>query len=169
VKIADSGFSPAELEKFYADFTPISTHIGVEKLMGWSYSSVKDFTLGTKPDTYDGLPLVKKNVCVYPFYVFAVNADGSVSLCGNDWSHGTVVGNVAESSLKQIWESEALFDFRRTMLEGRRHDIRACADCYYLQIVPDNIDPHASQVLDKLSSSRANLFGVAARAGMPIP
>jgi len=30
--------------------------------MGWSYSDIKDFTLGTNPDTYDGLPLIPKNL-----------------------------------------------------------------------------------------------------------
>jgi len=32
-------------------------------LMGWSHSDVKDFTLGTQPTTYDGLPFTEKEVC----------------------------------------------------------------------------------------------------------
>ncbi len=154
VKIADSGFSPAEIEKFYRDFQPISTHIAVEKLMGWSNSSVKDFTLGTNPDTYDGLPLVPKEVCAYPFYVLAVNSDGSVSLCGNDWSHGTVVGNVKEQSLVEIWNGDRLYEFRKTMLSGHRCDLKACANCYYLQIVPDNLDAHARRIFENLTQER---------------
>lgn len=150
IKIADSGFSKEEIDKFYADFQPMSTQIAVEKLMGWSYSDIKDFTLGTKPDTYDGLPLIAKKVCAYPFYVMAINADGSVSLCGNDWAHGTVVGNITKQSLIDIWHGEALYEFRKTMLEGRRKDIPVCADCYYLQIVPDNIDPHSAAILKQL-------------------
>ncbi|MBS1197323.1 MAG: Radical domain protein [Proteobacteria bacterium] len=151
VKIADSGLSREEIEKFYTDFQPMSTKIAVEKLMGWSFSDIKDFTLGTNPDTYDGLPLIQKKVCAYPFYVMAANADGSVSLCGNDWAHGTVVGNVNEQSLQDIWRGEALYQFRKTMLEDRRKEIPACANCYYLQIVPDNIDPFRSELLERLS------------------
>jgi radical SAM protein with 4Fe4S-binding SPASM domain len=153
VKIADSGLTQDEIEKFYADFQPISTKIAVEKLMGWSLSDIKDFTLGTNPDTYDGLPLIQKKVCAYPFYVLAVNADGSVSLCGNDWAHGTVVGNVKEQSLFEIWHGESLFRFRKKMLEGRRKEIPACASCYYLQIVPDNIDAHSEAILNHLKNS----------------
>lgn len=153
IKIADSGLSQAEIDKFYADFQPISTFIAVEKLMGWSLSGVKDFTLGTRPDTYDGLPFTQKQVCAYPFYVLAVNADGSVSLCGNDWAYGTVVGNVKQQSLQEIWHGEALYEFRKTMLENRRREIPACADCYYLQIVPDNLDAYAQNILKKLQSS----------------
>lgn len=155
VKIADSGFSPAEFDKFYRDFEPIATHIAVEKLMGWSYSEVKDFTLGTKPDTYDGLPLVQKKVCAYPFYVMTVNADGSVSMCGNDWSHGTVVGDIKTLSLQEIWNGDALFEFRKLLLEGRRAENRACGNCYYLQIVPDNLDAYAGTILENLISARS--------------
>lgn len=154
VKIADYGLTPQEIEQFYADFQPICTHIAVEKLMGWSNSELKDFTLGTRPDTYDGLPLVRKEVCAYPFYVMAVNADGGVSLCGNDWSHETVVGNVATESLKEIWEGERLYEFRKMMLEGRRKENKACRECYYLQIVPDNLDPYREQLLQTLESCR---------------
>ena len=154
IKIADSGFDESEIRKFYDDFQPMSTHIAVEKLMGWSSSDLKDFTLGTDPDTYDGLPLIPKISCAYPFYVMAVNADGSISVCGNDWAHGTIVGNVKEQSMLQIWNNDALFEFRKAMLENRRHTIPACANCYYLKIVPDNIDPYRDTILDQLSAAR---------------
>lgn len=153
IKIADSGLSKDQIAKFYADFEPHCTHIGVEKLMGWSLSEVKDFTLGTNPDTYDGLPLVPKEVCAYPFYVLAVNSDGSVSLCGNDWSHGTVVGDVKQESLLDIWHGERLHRFRQAMLGGRRCDLAACANCYYLKIVPDNLDAHASMLQERLQAA----------------
>jgi radical SAM protein with 4Fe4S-binding SPASM domain len=155
IKIADSGFSHDEIEKFYSDFSPYCDKIAVEKLMGWSYSDIKDFTLGTNPDTYDGLPLVDKMVCAYPFYVMAVNSDGSVSLCGNDWAHGTVVGNVNTQSLPDIWGGEALFLFRKKMLEGRRKDIAVCSNCYYLKIVPDNIDDYRGEILRKILSMKS--------------
>jgi radical SAM protein with 4Fe4S-binding SPASM domain len=154
IKIADSGLTKEQTAKFYADFQEISTYIGVESLMGWSFSSIKDFTLGTHPTTYDGLPLIPKVACAYPLYVMAVNFNGSVSMCGNDWSHNTVVGDASKQSLKEIWNGEAMFQFRKMMLEGRRSENRACGDCYYLQIVPDNIDEHRSNILEKLRRAR---------------
>lgn len=151
VKIADSGLSQEEIDRFYADFGPLGNFIAVEKLMGWSYSGVKDFTLGTNPDTYDGLPLVQKNICAYPFYVLAVNANGSVSVCGNDWSHSTNVGNAFQQTLPEIWRGKDMALFQKMMIEGRRCDNRACADCYYLQIVPDNLDPYQAQLTERLA------------------
>ena len=153
VKIADSGLTSEEIEKFYADFGPMSTHIGVEKLMGWSYSGLKDFTLGTHPETYDGLPLVPKDICAYPFYVLAVNANGAVSVCGNDWSHNTNVGNAFQTPLRDIWNGPSLRSFQLMMLEGRRCENKACADCYYLMIVPDNLDPFREPLLNRFRSA----------------
>lgn len=150
IKIADTSLTPEETAKFYEDFEPISTHCAVEKLMGWSNSGLKDFTLGTNPDTYDGLPLVDKKVCAYPFYVMAVNSDASVSLCGNDWSYKTAVGDVSKQSLMEIWNGDALREFRLMHLEGRRRDNEACGDCYYLRIVPDNLDPYSEQIAERL-------------------
>jgi len=154
IKIADTSLSPQEIEKFYADFQPISTHCAIEKLMGWSNSGLKDFTLGTDPDTYDGLPLVNKKVCAYPFYVMAVNSDASVSLCGNDWSYKTSVGNVSHQSLREIWESDTLREFRLMHLDGRRGENAACGNCYYLRIVPDNLDPYAEELAQRLRSEK---------------
>ncbi len=156
IKIADSGLSPEEINKFYHDFADICDYCAVEKLMGWSNSGVKDFTLGTNPDTYDGLPLTDKEICAYPFYVMAFNADGSVSLCGNDWSHQTVVGNAANEHVIAIWNGERMYEFRRMMLERRRHENAACGNCYYLKIVPDNIDPYAEEILCRLQETRSH-------------
>lgn len=154
VKIADSGLSDQEKQKFYDDFSPICDTIAIENLMGWSYSGVKDFTLGTNPDTYDGLPFTEKDVCAYPFYVLAVNFDGSVSLCGNDWSHSTVVGNLSNEGIMDVWNGNNLYNFRKMLLTGNRCRNRACGDCYYLKIVPDNIDKDRAAILEKLTAQR---------------
>jgi len=156
IKIIDVNLSDAEKEKFYNDFTEICDFISIEKLMGWSHSDLKDFTMGISSDTYDGLPLIKKEVCAYPFYVLAVNADGSVSVCGNDWSYKTAVGNIKEESLLDIWQGKKLFELRKMFLEFRRSENSACADCYYLQIVPDNLDKHTELILKVLNKQKDN-------------
>ncbi|MBQ9502609.1 MAG: radical SAM protein [Lentisphaeria bacterium] len=154
IKIIDTNLSDAEKQKFFDDFSGICDSYAVEKLMGWSYSSVKDFTLGTNPETYDGMPFSEKDVCAYPFYVLAVNFDGSVSLCGNDWSHATVVGNLNTESLMDVWNGERLYQFRKMLLEGRRCENKACGDCYYLKIVPDNIDDCRDILLERITRQR---------------
>jgi radical SAM protein with 4Fe4S-binding SPASM domain len=157
IKMADSGVSEDESKRFFDEFGPISDFIGIEKLFQWSYGGLKDFQMGTTPDTYDGLPLVNKIACAFPLYVLAVNADGSVSVCCNDWAYKTSVGRVGDRTLMEIWNSDELHEFRKMHLEGRRAANRACADCYYLRTAPDNIDAHRMTILERLENSRGTL------------
>jgi radical SAM protein with 4Fe4S-binding SPASM domain len=153
IKIADTGLDLGQIDQFYADFEGISDFIAIEKLMGWSNSGLKDFTLGTNPDTYDGLPFTPKEVCPYPFYAIVVNANGTVSVCANDWSHKALVGDVRQSSLKEIWEGEAMMDFRIMMLTLNRNQNPACSNCFYLKLLPDNLDADRLSILRRLRAS----------------
>jgi len=150
VKIADFGLSKEEKEKFYDDFESICDYIAIEGLHGWSMSSVKDFTLGTK-NTFDGTPLTEKIACPWTLYAMTINWNGTVSLCNEDWAHKTIIGDIKEKSLKEIWNGEEVYQFRKMHLENRRHENEACKDCYYLKVLPDNIDEHREEILDKLS------------------
>jgi radical SAM protein with 4Fe4S-binding SPASM domain len=155
--IADYGLTAEEKQKFIDDFSPITDFCAIEGLHGWSMSSVKDFTLGTNPTTFDGLPLVDKNVCPWVFYQIAVNSDGSVSACNEDWAHGVIIGDIQENTLVEIWTGEKLYNLRRLMLEGRRNENPICGDCYYLKCAPDNIDRYANQVFEKLNKTQEKI------------
>lgn len=154
-KIIDCGLRDAEKEKFFADFDPISDFITIDTVGGWSMSSAKDWTLGTNPKNYLDLPgFVRKEVCPYPFYTLAVNFDGRVSICCVDWSMSTLVGDLRTESLSALWNGERLFEFRRMHLTGERKLNPACADCFALNGLPDNIDPYAGEILAKLERQR---------------
>jgi radical SAM protein with 4Fe4S-binding SPASM domain len=169
VKIAESPqLTKEDLQKFFDDFSPIATHISVEKLMGWSYSNLKDWTLGTNPTTYDGLPFTPKVACPLPFYVVAINWNGDVSMCANDWALKTVVGNVGEESLVDIWNGDRAFEFRKMHLEGRRSENAACGDCFYQKILPDNIDAHRDVMLANITKAR-DARPAAARTARKLP
>jgi len=76
------------------------------------------------------------------------------------WSHGTIVGNLNESSLYEIWNSKSLYELQKLHLQGRRKEIRACAECYYIQITPDNIDKYADLIERNLESKHADWFNI---------
>ncbi|MDD5226430.1 MAG: radical SAM/SPASM domain-containing protein [Candidatus Omnitrophica bacterium] len=152
IKIADTGLSQSEKDKFLNDFGDISDYVAVEGLHGWSMSDVKDFTLGTESKTFDGLPFVRKVVCPWPFYELAINWNGSVSVCNEDWVHGTTVGDINKETLKEIWNGKRLYEIQKMMLEGRRSENKVCANCFYLSCSPDNIDEYRFQILEKMKS-----------------
>ena len=143
VKLLDTGFSDVEKQQFLQDFSEICDEIHIDSLMGWSRSETFDFKLGQKPST--GMnsvsPLkIKRLICPQAFYTMAVNADGTISICCVDWAHETVIGNVNEESLDAIWTGERMQAFRKLQLEGRRNHNPACANCSYVQGMPDSSD-----------------------------
>lgn len=153
LKIADTGLSQSDKDVFYNDFGGISDYIAVEGLHGWSMSDVKDFTMGIKSNTFDGIPLTQKIVCPWPFYELAVNWNGSVSMCNEDWAHGTIVGDINKETLKEIWGGKRLYEMQKMMLEGRRSENKVCDNCFYLTCAPDNIDEYRFQILEKINRS----------------
>lgn len=154
VKIANTGLSESEIQKFYDDYSDISDAVYIEQLHGWAMSDIKDFTLGTNPTTFDGLPLTEKIACPWPFYEMAINWDGTVSLCNEDWAHKTLIGDVNINSLKQIWNGTPLFNMRKMMLENRRHENPMCKNCYNIKTAPDNIDAHRETMLKQITNEQ---------------
>ena len=156
IKIVDNHLTVEEKQKFSDDFSRICDNYAIENLMGWSYSSVKDFTLGTHPATsVEGIPFSEREVCPFPFYSLAINFNGSASICCSDWSHSTIVGNAGENSIKEIWNGEKLYNFQKMHLLGNRCQNRACGDCYYIKMLPDNIDKDKEIILKNIESSFA--------------
>ena len=65
--------------------------------------------------------------CNYPFRKLAISAEGNIILCCNDYTYKTNFGNVVSESLSNIWNSEALNNYRNNLLNGIRDGI--CNGC----------------------------------------
>lgn len=155
-KLIDFGLDDAELKIFHRDFEPFCHEIGRTTAQGWSHSEIFDFTLGTQPKvSLDGHTLLKPNrvVCPFPFYTLAINADGTVSPCPDDWSYKAVIGDVNTETLQEIWNGERLRAFRMMHLNGERHRNDACRHCHCIQGIPNDSD------LDADRTHLVQLFG----------
>lgn len=147
-KLIDLGLSDAELDIFNRDFSTSCHEIGRTTAQGWSLSELFDFTLGTNPQvSLDGqTPLRKGRVaCPFPFYTLAVNADGTVSPCPDDWSHKAAVGNANVETLQEIWQGARMHAFRMMHLRGERTRNEACRNCHCVQGVADDSDLDADR------------------------
>ncbi|MPQ32550.1 radical SAM protein [Clostridium estertheticum] len=153
VKTLDINLSEEEKQKFIDDFSNISDSIYIYPLMGWSYSESKDFTLGIEVKDSESLHInYDRQVCPESFYNLAVNFNGLVSVCCVDWSWGTIVGDIKNESLIDIWNGEKLKDFRIKHLNGQRSKIKACANCKYMLELSfmSDIDDCANKILKLL-------------------
>ena len=68
--------------------------------------------------------------CNYPFRKLAISAYGNIILCCNDYTYITNFGNVLSDSLSNIWNSEALNNYRRNLLNEIRYGICNACDEY---------------------------------------
>jgi radical SAM protein with 4Fe4S-binding SPASM domain len=79
--------------------------------------------------------------CHHPFRQFVVHWDGNVPLCCNLWTSPYHVGNVMETPIDALWNSDALGAAREMLIQGRRKDIPSCKGCnhrsYRVGLLPD--------------------------------
>ena len=59
----------------------------------------------------------------------AILFNGDVIVCCQDWNRGTVVGNVCNSSVKEIWNSTKMNQIRRSILRKRYNEVKSCQAC----------------------------------------
>lgn len=151
-KIADVGLTDAQKQKFLDDFSDRCDFIAIEGLHGWSTSDEFDYKLGTD-QSFDGTPRSMKIACPLVLYMLTVNSNGDISICNDDQYHLHQIGNVKDESLTDIWNGAALRAFRLMHLQGRRSENKACANCDYLQALPDSIDADRETFAERLQNA----------------
>ena len=73
---------------------------------------------------------LKKYVnCERPFRETGITFDGQMLLCCIDYARQTVLGDVRERSIAEIWNDERVVDLRRLFLEGNLNEIQSCRRC----------------------------------------
>jgi MoaA/NifB/PqqE/SkfB family radical SAM enzyme len=61
---------------------------------------------------------LEKPYCYYPFSMMSIWAGGEVSPCCSWYAKNLIIGNVHETSLKEIWDGPAIAEIRRQLLCG---------------------------------------------------
>lgn len=139
-------------KEFFDTFGNYCDRIFVENFAPcWPEFDIEGHTGATITKGLYNQPIKEVDVCSYIFYSMAVNADGLVSSCFQDWERKLVIGDVRTQSLKRIWNSDAMNGLRQSHLEGERRSLDGpCRDCGQLtHCMPSNIDAHREMLLDK--------------------
>lgn len=72
----------------------------------------------------------KNTMCANPFRKITIRSNGEVSLCCEDYWNKISLGNINNTKLTDIWESEKFQDIREKLVSGRRDLIpELCAKC----------------------------------------
>lgn len=155
IKIVGDDLSDAGKENFFDIFGDIADRVFIEHVAPcWPRFEMNDVVPNTEVGIY-GQEIRKVEVCPYIFYSLSINSDGKASLCFLDWSRKLIVGDVKTQSFKDIWNSEALFEYRKMHLLKKRNGNSICGVCGQLShCLPDNIDPFSEMLLEQLEVSR---------------
>ncbi len=78
--------------------------------------------VGDQPDIDTSKP------CYYPHYSLAIDWNGDVLLCVQDWNKKVKFGNAHDSSLVEIWRSSQMQKYRHPLGNGQRIHL-PCSQC----------------------------------------
>lgn len=150
VKINGDVISEEDKQTFLNTFGDITDGIFIESIMDcWPTFDIEQVKVNESRGIY-GQAINEVLTCPYPFYSFAINSDGTASLCFLDWHRKLVIGDMHKQTVKEIWDSKIMKDYQKMFLQGERKNHPICADCGQLrQGQPDDIDKYAKKLLEK--------------------
>ena len=73
-----------------------------------------------------------KTPCDWPLTSMVITMNGNVVLCCNDYYETEVIGNVADTSLREVWTDPRFDQFRRALAKGDRTVSKLCHECDYV-------------------------------------
>lgn len=139
-----------ENQEFLDKFSKVADEVYIDKPHNWIAHEEKSFIRSLyKKEQEEALKQDLDNTssgriaCPMPFTTLAIRSDGAVSPCCVDWVGGTNLGNIVEENIKDIWNGEKMYQFRKMQLENRRYENESCKKCELVQndyYTRDNID-----------------------------
>jgi MoaA/NifB/PqqE/SkfB family radical SAM enzyme len=153
VKINGDILTEEEKRQFCDTFGDIADGIFIESIMDcWPTFEQKKVTVNESRGIYAN-EIKEVLVCPYVFYSFAVNSDGTYSLCFLDWKRTLLIGNAKDTPVTEMWNSKELREYQRLFLRGERKSHLVCGECGQLrQGAPDDLDNYREGLLEKLTA-----------------
>lgn len=71
----------------------------------------------------------KYYVCTHPWFGMAISWDGKVVVCCRDVLHQHIIGDLKDSSIKEIWRGEKFGEVREKLSRGHLKDLPLCKTC----------------------------------------
>jgi GTP 3',8-cyclase len=90
----------------------------------------RDLDLSGRAGAVVGVTTSLRRACHAPFEMLIVTINGDVVLCHEDARREVVLGNLARSTIREIWFGETMDKFRHHLMLGKRQETGSiCARC----------------------------------------
>lgn len=153
VKVADISLSKEEESLFYSKFLEISDRMFVENIRPiFDDEKVRSDTNYSISKYGQVHPPVL--VCPQPFFMLNISAEGDVFPCCSYYDP-TQFGNINNTTLKDIWHSNEIFEFLKMMLRKERNTQQkypVCNKCKLPDVVvlpQDSLDENADEIFNR--------------------
>ena len=144
-KILDTSLTEDDKQKFLKLFEPMSDVINIDYVQDWAHSDELDLKKDNNKNelTKDGFNRSTKPesemICSSLFMYQKIQWNGNVLACCVDWKHETSTGNIADDTLKNIWNGEKLRQLRLLHINKKKHLNPACANCGWIKnVIPSD-------------------------------
>ena len=73
--------------------------------------------------------IMARRPCLKLLTDMVVYWNGDIAICNHDWQRKTLIGNVTNSPLEDIWRNESYEGIRKKHLDGDHRGLLPCEDC----------------------------------------
>ena len=125
-KIIASGVNQVgvDIEKVAAFWSPLVDDFQKRKYLTWG---INDPSKSADATPY--LPPEDRVPCPFLFERLNVDSRGRVMVCGYDIAAATDMGNIHESTIRDIWHGRDFERYRQLHLAGKGNEIALCRNC----------------------------------------
>jgi radical SAM protein with 4Fe4S-binding SPASM domain len=114
-----------EIKQFYREWKGKVDGINIINMRNWANDIQKE---GTK-ESFHFNKKMKRKPCANIWQKMVVDYNGDVVLCCDDWNHSTVLGNLKQQTIEEIWKGEKLRKIREAHKKGEFGKIPLCSGC----------------------------------------
>ncbi|MBU1136623.1 MAG: radical SAM protein [Nanoarchaeota archaeon] len=114
-----------EIKKFYKEWKNEVESINIINMRNWTGKINKK---GTKESFHFNYKS-KRKPCALIWQKMIVDWNGDVVLCADDWNHSTVLGNLKEQTIKEIWKGKKLKEIKEAHIKGEFWKVPVCSKC----------------------------------------
>lgn len=113
-----------DIKKFYKKWKDKVHSVNIINMRNWGGTIDKQ----TTKDSFNNNNKNRKP-CAFLWNKLVVDWNGDVVLCCDDWNHSTILGNLNNQTIEEVWNGEKLNYIRQLHMEGSFNRIPLCSKC----------------------------------------